>query len=254
MSDKKKRRKRRRHRKHSFLRNAAAVLGVVVIAGLLVFGAYSLLNKDNAGENSTTSETDNLSDDAFASMDPIALGNQLYITKMGSYAGAYVEDGSDEIVTDVMMILLENQSENDLQYAEITVEFVSGSALFTVSNLPAGKSAVLLETSRAAWTEEEVVSTSVENLVFFESPMSVLENELKITGQDGSLTIENISGQDINVPMYVYYKNAINDMFYGGITYRIQLAEGIANGNAVQIATSHFDPDSSVVVAVTKME
>lgn len=254
MGEKKKQRKRRKHRKHSTWRTVALVLGVVVVAALLVFGAYSLLNKDDSGESSATNENAVLPDDAFESMDPIALGNKLYITKIGSYAGAYVEDGSDEVVTDVMMVLLENQSENDLQYAEVTVELESATAFFTVSNLPAGKSAVLLETSRVAWPDEEVVSTSVENVVFFESPMSVLENELKITGQDGSLTIENISGQDINVPMYVYYKNAVGDMCYGGITYRVQLADGIANGNAVQIATSHYDPDSSVVVAVTKME
>ena len=73
---------------------------------------------------------------------------ELTILNIGNYTGVYMEDGSDEVLSGVMMIVLENNSEKDLQLARIYITYSDETAEFEVTNLPAGEKAVLLEKNR----------------------------------------------------------------------------------------------------------
>lgn len=75
----------------------------------------------------------------------ILVGDGLRILTISGYAGIYMEDGSDETVVDVMMLILENTSGQDLQLARIDVTYTDFTAEFEVTNLPAGEKVVLLE-------------------------------------------------------------------------------------------------------------
>jgi len=182
------------------------------------------------------------------------IGNGLKIMRTGGYAGIYMEDGSDEIVSGIMMIILKNEAKNDLQYAEIRLQYESDAAEFKVTNLPAGESVVLLEQNRKAATAEILSGVTIDTMVFFSEPVKLYEDVLKISGVDGALNVKNISDKDISGDIYVYYKNSAQDIFYGGITYRARVEGGLAAGEIKQVTTGHYSPKTCRILMVTGVE
>lgn len=204
---------------------------------------------DTSGESTVPTEPQ----DAILGTDfaPIELGDGLRITDVGSYAGIYMEDGTDETVSDVMMLVLENTSEEDLQLARIQLDYTGFMAEFEVTNLPAGESAVLLERNRHAAVTGDFKSVEAVNVVFFETPMGLQGDRLSVTGGNGSIAVTNVTGGDITGDIMIYYKNNVNDLFYGGITYRVRITGGIAAGETARVMAGHFTQDQSRVVWIT---
>lgn len=182
----------------------------------------------------------------------INLGYGLEITDAGSYTGIYMEDGTDEVVSSMAMIVVTNTSDQALQYAGITVSAGERTLEFSVSTLPAGESALLLETGRQEYVEGETLTSAVAHeVVFFDEPRSLCEDQLEISALDGAVNVTNISGQDITGDINIYYKNASADLYYGGITYRARIEGGLAAGEIKQIMTEHFSASGSKVMFVT---
>lgn len=180
------------------------------------------------------------------------LGNHLYITDMGKYTGIYMEDGSDEFVSDVMMVILKNEGESALQLARINLQYSDFTANFEVTNLPAGESVVLLEKNRHAYVEESYIRATVENLTFFQEAMSLREDQVKLSGVNGAITVENLTDQVMG-DIYVYYKNSATDLFYGGITYRAKVEAGLKPGKATTVMTNHYYPEACTIIDVQIM-
>ncbi|MBR6534385.1 MAG: hypothetical protein IKT65_02300, partial [Clostridia bacterium] len=65
--------------------------------------------------------------------------------------------------------------------------------------------------------------------------------------------VTNITDNDITSDVVISYKNYANDMFYGGITYRITVSGGIKAGQTVQSKAGHFSAASSKVLTVTEI-
>lgn len=182
------------------------------------------------------------------SFSPVDLGSGLQITDMGGYTGIFMEDGSDEVVTGVLMLVVKNTGDKDIQYANITLDEAS----FTLSTLPVGESCVLLEQNRMAYTGSEDASRAVlSNLAVFTHNLSLQEDMLRLQALDGALNVVNISGRDIEEDIVIYYKNAAADMYYGGITYRIRIQGGIKADEIKQLMASHFSEAGSRIMFVT---
>lgn len=181
---------------------------------------------------------------------PIELGSGLVITRVGKYAGMYMEDGSNEVVSNTLMLVLENRSDEALQYAQIILQYETGEAVFAVTNLPAGKQVVLLEQNRMPFTAVKPASITLESEIFVDS-FSMYEDLFEITGADGCINVRNISDRDIEGEIYVYYKNVGGGMYYGGITYRAKVENGLAAGEIYQIMTGHYDLENSEILMVT---
>lgn len=181
---------------------------------------------------------------------PMDLGNGVLIQEVKNYTGIYMEDGSDELVSGVMMILVTNTSSSDIQLMNIELEFREGTYQFQVTNLRAGGSAVLLEQNRAAKPAGNPISAAVVNTALFHEPMEADFSIYEISGADGALNVKNISGQDISGSIFVYYKYKTQDLYYGGITFRVEIRDGLKAGEVRQIMTSHYDPDSCEIVMI----
>ena len=181
----------------------------------------------------------------------INLGYGLEITDVGKYAGIYMEDGTDDFVTDVLMIVVTNTGEENIQYAEITMTTAAGDAFFTLSTLPAGESVVLLEKNRMVWSDEDYEFATMENTVLFTEELSLQEDKLQIQILDGAINVTNISGEAITGDIVIYYKNAAADLYYGGVTYRVRIEGGMAADEIKQIMASHFSTSGSKIMFVT---
>ena len=179
----------------------------------------------------------------------IFLGNDLIVTDVGAYTGSFIEDGSNDPVTNVLMLVVRNDNERDLQLARIKMEFSSYTAEFEVTNLPAGESVVLLEKNRRTYEEVKANDISAHTVAFFPEKMSLHSDVVKISGDKGTLQVENLSDKTLG-EMYIYYKHSASDILYGGITYRTRIDAGLEPGAIANVLTGHYDPDSCKLLAV----
>lgn len=180
----------------------------------------------------------------------IQLGSGLEIRDVGSYTGIFMEDGSDEVVSGVLMALVVNNSEQDVQLLNFILTGNGQTANFSLSNLPAGASAVVLETGRMDYAPG-FTEAVVANFASFDEPMTLCSDQIEIATYEKAMNITNISGEDIEGDVVIYYKNSAADVFYGGITYRVRIEGGIKAGEIRQIVPSHFMTGSSTIVHVT---
>lgn len=231
---------------------------LVIVAALVLAIAVAVWLGGNPGDGTqqtpgqTNQETSGTGDKLPTTdqSDPTKIAEGLEIEKISSYAGVYMEDGSNEIVSGVMMLILKNTSQQDLQLARIRVVYDGLTAEFEASNIPAGERVVLLEKNRAAMPEGEPKSVETSHVVFFPEPMSVCSDKFELTGGNGYLDVKNISGEDIDGLVRVFYKNASKDLLYGGITYMATLKEGIGAGETIRIVTGHYSESGSRIIHV----
>ena len=180
------------------------------------------------------------------------LGKGLTLLEVGKYTGIYMEDGTDEVVSDVLMLIVSNDGDQDIQYAEITISTSGGDAKFSLSTLPVGEKIVLLEQNRMIWSaDEDYSNVKAKNIAVFSEPVTLCAEQLEFQTLDGVINITNISGEDITGDITVYYKNAATDLLYGGITYRIRLEGGLKPDEIRQIMASHFTRSGSRIMFVT---
>lgn len=177
------------------------------------------------------------------------LGDNLYITDIGNYTGIYMEDGSDEFVTDVLMIILKNEGNTALQLARISLDYADFTANFEATNLPAGESVVLLEKNRHAYVPDKYLRATARNVAFFSQPMDLNEDLVKLTGAKGTITVENLT-DEVMGEIYIYYKNSAADLLYGGITYRARVDAGLKPGKSIMVRANHYNPNSCTILDV----
>lgn len=244
-----------RRRKKSRKNRRTAMIGIALICILaavaLLMGGRLIGGKDKSDVGfivTPETEKETKPDNKELNID---LGQKLYVTAIGKYAGVYMEDGSDDLIDNVLMIRLENRGEKVLEYAEITLTTASGDAHFSVSTLEPEASVILLEKNRMPFdTAAEYGSIKADFAAFFEKNLELSESKLKIQQLDGAMNISNISEADISGPVQIYYKNYTDGIYYGGITYRVTLEEGIKAGELRQIMANHFYRNGSKILSV----
>lgn len=218
-----------------------AAAAVVIIAAVAL--AISGKNKSGGG-----SSLDGVSiTGTVASLEGTELDG-LKIVKAGRYAGLFVEDGSDETVSDVFALIVENTSDSMLQYAEITVALGSESYVFKLSTIPAGARAQVLEADKKALPEDISGATaSVGMKADFPAEPSMYEDIFEVTAENYAIRVKNISANDISGDIYVYYKSKVGDLYMGGITYRVRVG-GLAAGESENSYAAHYvDADSEIM-------
>ena len=219
----------------------AIVGGLVLLAGLVGLVVHLSTRSPGTKPDITITDTNTL-----------VLGNGLQITELGRYAGKFLEDGSDEIVSDVLMIVVKNTGDKTLQYAEIQLETGVKTAAFSLSTLAPGKSVVVLEKNRQQYAGgERCVSASADVAVFFPDEPQMYADVFKIQPLDGGFNVTNISGKDVSGDVLIYYKNSADDLYYGGITYRARIEGGMKAGEIRQVPSAHFSTSGSEVLFVT---
>lgn len=228
------------------------VLVAIVLVLVWVFWITGNRAENNPTEPTQTTEISTMPtvDAVIEDEDVVTLGQGLTIKHIGKYAGIFMEDGSNEVVSDIMMMILENNAHQDLQLARFEVEYSDFTAEFEVTNLPKGERVVLLEKNRHAAVDEKHTYIQEKNVVFFNEAMSLQEDRVEITGGDGYVEVKNISGEEISGEIFVYYKNSATDLLYGGITYRARVEGGLAAGETKRIPTGHYTAKNSRILQV----
>ncbi len=259
MSGKYTKTKARKKKKHGLLFVIAAVV-------LLAAAVLLLTTKDNkkpeAAETASSADVMQETQIAEAVQENVrpttprrkTLRNNLEVLDIGAYTGVYMEDGTDEILSNILMLKLINNGQDTVEYAKITMELSGETAEFTVSTLKPGETIILLEKNRMSYdktVDYGAMDIACENLALFQEPLSLHEDKLTIQCLNGAINVTNISGQDITGKIAIYYKNKAAGILYGGITYRIVLENGLKAGEVSQMMASHFSETGSEIVFVT---
>ena len=180
------------------------------------------------------------------------LGSDVLITEYVSYTGAFMEDRTDEVLTDILAIRITNRGDKFIQTMDITLSNGDTQAQFSVSTLFPGETVIVLEKNRMAFsTAPEFTQAETSSVALFDAHPGMCEDKLEIQCLNGVMNITNISGEDITGDILIYYKNYVAGVYYGGITYRIRLEGGLKSGEIRQGSAAHFNPDNSIVVFVT---
>lgn len=215
---------------------------IIIVAVIATIIVAITLKKDEHSENPSEKE------------EIFCLENNLCITEIGTYTGKYVEDGSDEAVSDVLMIKVLNKGEEAVEYAVLQFQLDNQIAEFTVSALMPGAEAVLLEKNRMSYDAEVDYTQTMVNCVNFaryQYELTLYEKKLKIQVLNGGINVTNISGEDIEENITIYYKNKENGAFLGGIAYRISFEGGIESGEVRQKMAKHLLENESEILFVT---
>ena len=181
----------------------------------------------------------------------LSVDQNIKITEIGGYTGAYMEDGSDEIVSDVLRITITNVGGDPLQYAKLTLGGDAGEAVFTLTTLMPGETMIVLETNRKTYTEGDAYTTvQADNMAYFQYEPSLQEDKLKIQPLDGGFNITNISDEDIAGKIVIYFKDYSDGVYYGGITYSGTIEGGMKAGEIKQIMSDNFSAAGTAVMFI----
>lgn len=203
-------------------------------------------------QTTETNSTEEMSSTNTEEKDLFDLGNNVKVTGIISYTGAFMEDRTDEVVADVLAIQVTNSGEEYIQTMDIALFTGEMKAEFSLSTLFPGETVVVLEKNRMAYsTVPEFERAETSAVAMFSEHPGMCQDQLEIQCLDGIINVTNISGEDITKDIFIYYKNYVNGAYYGGITYRLCIEGGLKAGEIKQGTAAHFNPDNSTIVFVT---
>ncbi len=229
------------------MKKATIILLALVLAALMLAGCAGGDDVSDAVEiPPETTPTADGSGDAQNSAAPVNSGNTaeygLEIKGINKYAGLFVEDGTDETVSDVCAVTVRNNAEKTVQYAHLTLSIGEGTYEFDVTTLPPNAEVQLLELTRQPMPESTDGYTALVTMyAAFDAEPGMNADALEITTQDTAITIKNITDADMG-QIYVYYKAAYGDLYLGGITYRVGVGS-LAAGQSTTCYAGHYSTE-----------
>ena len=227
------------------------VLGAAII-GLAAWLIADIVTAEKQPDGSQSSgriiieqvEAPDIEDKAF-------LDGIVTVEKVGRYAGIFMEDGSDEIVSDVFAITVVNNSDKMLQYAQVVITCGGEEYTFDMSTIPAGARAQVLEKEKKTVPKDlSGAQTVLTTVTEFQEAPSTYPEVFELTPFEYSVNIKNVSKSDINGDVYVYYKTKVGDLYMGGITYRAKVSD-LASGEEKSAYAGHFYENDSEILFVT---
>lgn len=164
------------------------------------------------------------------------------------YSGQFVEDGTDDPVTNVAAILVTNRSGQFLDLATLSFEIDGREATFLVSGLPAGRSAWVLEASRMTATNSSTF-TFVDMITAFRENVVYSTDKVSFTCVGNLVTATNKTNEKLE-NVFVYYRIIHTDGNYlGGITYVIDFGT-LDPGVSVEKLAGHFSAEKARIIRI----
>lgn len=217
------------------------VLILVLVILLIAFGVFALpqlLYRLNGGESAEEDATGAAPVQTEATVYegprqsfPCELeGGSLSIESLFQTDGFNPDCGNEE-GEQIASMVLKNNSDQYLTKANITLTMADGSNLnFEVTHLPAGESAMAFSLENASISKDPIcVDVSCD--AAFEDTASVVNHKVTATVSGMTVTLSNVSGQDLT-DVVVYCRSPFGEEYFGGITYSYTVNSLPANQSA----------------------
>ena len=82
---------------------------------------------------------------------------KISIRRLNAYSGPFLEDGSDEEVSNILALQFRNDGDQDVQYAEYVFNINGVDVPFKLSDLAVGQRCVVLAANRQAYNASDVL-------------------------------------------------------------------------------------------------
>ncbi len=153
-----------------------------------------------------------------------------------------------------LCVFVRNISDVDVQYAILSVICEGETLSFPLTTLTAGSSAVLECDGSVSFSEEsQYYSWKITDKILFTEELSLHADVFEIDGEDGFITVKNISNDPVEGTIFVYYKDVKDGIFVDGITYRIRI-NGLEKGAEIKVQADNYKKDISKVLFVTYVQ
>ena len=166
-------------------------------------------------------------------------GTGITVQNISSYSGIYVEDGSDQEISNVSAMQMYNSGSNAVEYVSVSVKCNGEQLEFEASDIPAGASVMVQEKNKKAYqsgTYTECVGTAakVDGFGMSEDKVQVTPND------DNTFTVTNLTEETIPC-VRIFYKLYMEDkgIYVGGITYNVKVTE-LEAGTSQTVSPSHY--------------
>ncbi len=190
-----------------FMKKRYIALGLILLAAVLLV-VFAVLKHNADKEDSQSNSTAVAFEKAQLG---VTVDSWLKIIEIDEYYGR-------------LAVVAENVSDDDVEYALLTVKTKNDTLTFNVSALLSGTKAVLLcNESVGCDPYEEYTAWQTDNKVNFENPPVMNDDIIEVQVTDGSISVKNISDEDIESDIYVYYKDKKDDVVNGSVTYKIRV-------------------------------
>ena len=179
------------------------------------------------------------------------LGEGLAITRAGSYTGRFVEDGRNLPTENVLAVLVTNRSDRFVEYAQIVASSGTGTAVFQLTSLPAGQSVLVMEKNNRCYEDGMTFNrTLLQRVTKPDREFSLYPEVFGIKAADGVVNLINRTETAYPGKIAVYFKNAQDGIYIGGITYSRTLENGIPAGGIAQFMADNYTVAGSELVFI----
>lgn len=181
---------------------------------------------------------------------PFALEyTSLVAQKLIPYEGAYLEDGSEEAVTDVAALILENTGTIGIEYAQIILVQNGRELSFDATYIPPKSTILLLEENKQPYSDAAVTSCRCRTVIPGVFDCAERTVEVKETGMC-TLEVTNLTEQTLSgVRIYYKHHEGPNDLYVGGITYSTVIPD-LEPGETRSVTPYRYASGYAQVVAV----
>ncbi len=153
-----------------------------------------------------------------------------------------------------LCVFVRNISDIDVQYAILSVVCEGETLMFPLTTLTAGSNSVLNCDANVGFSENaQYHSWKITDKILFTEELSLHADIFEITGEDGFITVKNISDKHIEGTIFVYFKDVKDGIFVDGITYRIRI-DGLEKNAEIKVQSNNFKKDISKVLFVTYVQ
>lgn len=203
------------------------------------------LKPEEVRENEITGFTD-------ADILPLGdLGEGLTITRAGSYTGQFVEDGKNLPTENVLSIVVTNHSDRFVEHAQIAAVSGTRTAIFKLTSLPAGQSVLVMEKNNSCCEKDMTFDRVVlQTVTKPDREFSLYPDVFEIKAADGVVNLINKTEIAYPGKIAVYFKNAQDGIYIGGITYTRTLENGIPAGGIAQFMADNYTVAGSELVFI----
>jgi len=184
---------------------------------------------------------------------------RLSVLAAGFYTGTYFEDGSDEEVTNVLAIVVENIRDDWVIEAKLWLPCGEKTAEFVAYALPGHSCAILLEKERMTYTDGMTIGhPACEVSCDMTSKHVNFSAEFSLEAYEGDvLVFRNISGHEFAGDAWLYYKSVApygkqGELLYmGGIAYKYRFEGPIAVDEMREATPPHYTIGGSAILYMT---
>ena len=145
-------------------------------------------------------------------------------------------------------LIAENISEDNVEYAVLTLKTDDAYLTFNISALFKGEKAYLVcNENYSSDIAGRITSRKTDNRILYAKEKIIDENTLSVTVKNGAFSVKNISETDISSDIFIYYKEIVNNLPNGSVTHRLRI-NGLKAGALSYVKADGINTDNCRII------